>query len=196
MESLAHLGYPDVLRHHSWHVGTPRRGGDRCAWSAAREGVGVRRDVLHVDRRRTVARGIGRSRGQGSRRRWCCSAPSSSRGRCDQPAGRSSSPNSPSGKPHELASDIGRRVGACSSASRRRAVKELKDTDVPPLDPGRDRVPRSPCAAPGGRRRPRGRGVRPDAVQAAARSPGTSVRSHRRPQRRRAPPSRQQATTR
>ena len=31
--------------------------------------------------------------------------------------------------------------------------------DVPPHDPGRNRVPRSPCASPGGHRRLRGRGV-------------------------------------
>ena len=47
-------------------------------------------------------------------------------------------------------------------------------------------VSRSPRAAPGARRRPRRHGVRPHAVQAAARSPGTSVGAHGRPQRARA----------
>ena len=43
--------------------------------------------------------------------------------------------------------------------------------DVPPPHTGRHRVPRSPCASPGGRRRLRGHGVRTHAVQASARRP-------------------------
>ncbi len=55
----------------------------------------------------------------------------------------------------------------------------------------RDGVSRPPCAAPGARRRARGDGVRPDPVQIAARSTGTSVRRLARLERRRASRARQ-----
>ena len=59
----------------------------------------------------------------------------------------------------------------CFGAGDRGRVLPPEGCDVPPPHPGRHRVPRSPRASPGGRRRPRGHGVRPHAVQAAARRP-------------------------
>jgi hypothetical protein len=76
-----------VLRHDSRQMDGARRGGDRRAGPVAREGVGVRRDVLHIDGRGTVPRGVGRS-GREDSRAARAALRLSRRGRCDQRARR------------------------------------------------------------------------------------------------------------